>query len=132
MLRVPAPPPVSTTPPPDGYSLRLVARRSLWDAGTQVQQAPALAALHPEFGLAVHPSELEQLGISTGDDVRITSPRGTVIVRARGDGAVPRGVAVIPWNLPQGTAGVLIDSRGPVTSVRLSTIDSSTGGNGRG
>jgi predicted molibdopterin-dependent oxidoreductase YjgC len=132
MLSVAPPPPVSSAPAPDGYSLRLVARRSLWDAGTQAQHAPALAALHPDWQLAVHPSELERLGVASGTEVRVTSPRGTLVLAAKADATVPRGVAVIPWNLPQASASALIDSRAPVTNVRLASIGASAGGDGHG
>ena len=45
--------------PPDAYSLRLVAARTLYDAGRIVSSSPSLAALAPGAALVVHPSDLE-------------------------------------------------------------------------
>ena len=50
-----APPAGEAAPAGDPDALRLISRRTLWDNGTQVQAVPALAGLHPEARLTVHP-----------------------------------------------------------------------------
>ena len=73
-------------------ALRLVARRTLWDAGTQVQAVPALAGLHPAARVVVHPSVLAATGTAEGE----AGPRhlGTGIAPA---GRVRRSGSA-PWN----------------------------------
>ena len=62
----------------DAYSLRLVAARTLYDAGSTAASSPPLAALAPGLALVVHPSDLARLGVAAeGDDVRVTSARNT-------------------------------------------------------
>jgi predicted molibdopterin-dependent oxidoreductase YjgC len=115
----------------DRNGLRLVTRRTLWDGGTQVQSLPALAGLHPEPRLVVHPSVLADLGTADGEVVRVVSSRGSLVIAATGDYGLPPGSVVVPWNLPGAHAGDLIDAGNPVTEVRVETV-SPEGGVGDG
>jgi NADH-quinone oxidoreductase subunit G len=92
------------------HSLRLVAKRPMWDAGALVQRSPSLACLHPPLVLALHPSDLAQLGTGPDGEVRVSSARGSLVVVAVADPAVTPGTAVMPFNLPAGGAGSLIDA----------------------
>jgi NADH-quinone oxidoreductase subunit G len=94
----------------DRAALRLVTRRTLWDGGTQLQAVPALAALHPPARLGVHPSVLAGLGAAEGEAVRVVSTRGSLVLPGSGDPGLPKGTALLMWNLPDGAAGDLIDS----------------------
>ena len=80
--------------PPDAYSLRLVAARTLYDAGRLVSSSPVTAALATGTALVVHPSDLSRIGVSAeGDDVRVTTPRGTVTLPVLADSATAPGTA---------------------------------------
>ncbi len=123
----PAPPDTLTPPdtpvPPGGSGgLRLVTRRTLWDGGTQVQAVPALAGLRPEARLTVHPSVLAAMGMADGEAVRVSSARGELVLPARSDPSLPSGSALLPWNLPEGRAGDLIDAGAPFTEIMLTEI----------
>ena len=112
--------PVANEPGPSREgSLRLVSRHTLWDGGTQVQAVPALADLHPEPAVRVHPSVLAGLGVAHGESVRVTSAKGMLTLPAIADGAIPPGTAVLPWNLPGARAADLIDSSLTATDVRV-------------
>jgi NADH-quinone oxidoreductase subunit G len=115
----PVPVPGEAATASDG--LRLVSRRTLWDAGTHVRSASSLTALAPEAEVRVHPTVLAELGAADGEKVAVRSTRGTLTLPARGDATVPAGVAVLPWNVPGGRAGDLIDSTATVTTVTLET-----------
>jgi len=132
-LGLPAVPPPSANAPsaPREGSLRLVSRRTLWDGGTQVQAVAALADLHPEPAVRVHPSVLAGLGVAHGESVRVTSAKGSLTLPAVADGAIPPGTAVLPWNLPGARAADLIDSSSPATEVRVESA-ASDGGDGHG
>ena len=140
-----APPPAPSTlglppvPPPAGGGaggsrdgvLRLVSRRTMWDGGTQVQSVGALASLHPEPVLRVHPSVLAGLGVAHREPVAVKSTAGALTVPAVGDASIPAGTAVLPWNLPGGRAADLIDAFSPVTEVRVeSTAIEGSGADG--
>jgi NADH-quinone oxidoreductase subunit G len=117
----------SPSPPVDAYSLRLVSGRSLYDAGVLVQQSPSLAPLAPGASLRAHPHDLGHLGVTTGDQVRVTSSRGSLTLRAVADSSVLRGSAVLAFNQPGPGAADLIDARQPVTDVRVETVAPGSG-----
>jgi hypothetical protein len=106
--------------PPDAYSLRLVAARTLYDAGRIVSSSPSLAALATGFALVVHPSDLGRIGVSEeGDDVRVTSaPR-----HRAGLADAPPFPEPCPCPSQRGPVGPndLIDITASVTELRVET-----------
>jgi NADH-quinone oxidoreductase subunit G len=106
----------------DGYSLRLVSGRLLYDEGTLTQASPSLAHLAPAGRLRVNPHDLDRLGVTTGGRVRMTWPRGSAVIEVAGDPGVPRGSASLPFNLA-GTAAAadVIDATAAVNDVRIET-----------
>jgi anaerobic selenocysteine-containing dehydrogenase len=116
-----AAPPVPT--PPDAYSLRLVAARTLYDTGRIVSASPSLAKLTTTSALVVHPSDLARIGVQAeGDDVRVTSPRGTITVPVLADAATAPGTAFMAF--AQGGAvgpNDIVDIAAAVTELRVET-----------
>jgi len=106
-------------PSVDAYSLRLVVTRKLYDRGTLVRSSPSLTDLAEPATLRLHPQDFDQLGVASGDGVRITSNRGNVTVPTVPDAGVPRGIAHLHANKAGGRANVLIDGNAPVTDVRV-------------
>ncbi|HUY21356.1 MAG TPA: NADH-quinone oxidoreductase subunit NuoG [Acidimicrobiales bacterium] len=144
-LQWPQPVDAPHVPAPDSYSLRLVAPRHLYDGGVFVEACASLAALAPPATVQANPYDLDRLGVTTGERVRVRSARGALVLRAVADDGVPRGVASIGFNLAAtaaasdgdgataGTAGeaaatvfagasALIDAGDPVVDVRLETL----------
>ncbi|MGH9070052.1 MAG: NADH-quinone oxidoreductase subunit NuoG [Acidimicrobiales bacterium] len=103
----------------DAYGLRLVVGRSLYDQGTLLQACGSLASLSAPPRLRVNPYDLDRLGKATGDQVRAHTARAATVVEVLADAGVPRGSAVLGFNLRGGGAGDLIDATTPVTDVRL-------------
>jgi NADH-quinone oxidoreductase subunit G len=114
--------------PADSYALRLVAPRRLYDAGSSVTGSPSLTPLVPALVARANPYDLDRLGATTGDRVRVRSARGELVLAAEADPAVPRGVVAVDFNVPVGpeapgnAVATLIDSRNPVTDVRLESV----------
>jgi anaerobic selenocysteine-containing dehydrogenase len=115
-------------PPPDNYALRLVATRRLYDAGSAVTGSPSLTPLVPSLTARANPYDLDRLGVTTGDQVRVRAPRGDLVLPAQADAGVPRGVVAVEFNLPGGdtparnaVAG-LIDAGAPVIEIRLESV----------
>jgi anaerobic selenocysteine-containing dehydrogenase len=125
-------------PAPDGYSVRLVSARRLYDTGVLVGACASLDALVEPAEVRAHPLDLEKLGVGAGGSVRVRSARGDGVLVAVPDETVPRGVVCIDFNLDAGAtpadgasrgpsagaaavAGSLIDSRQAVVDVRMET-----------
>jgi NADH-quinone oxidoreductase subunit G len=106
----------------DGYSLRLVSAHKLYDGGTLVQHSPSLAPLAVGGVVRVSPYDLDRLGLTSGDAVRVSSSRGAITIAAEVDLAVPKGVAVLAFDQPGAGAADLIDASATVTDIRLETI----------
>jgi predicted molibdopterin-dependent oxidoreductase YjgC len=109
-------------PAVDAYSLRLVAAHKLYDDGTLTQQSPSLAPLAGGTAIRVNPTDLERLGLTHGDAVKVTSSRTTLTLAAEADGAVPKGVALLVFDQAGPGAADLLDSASPVTDVRVETL----------
>ena len=109
-------------PPVDAYSLRLVAGRTLYDAGTLVQRSPSLSTLAEGPCLRVNPADLGRMGVTTGERVRVSSSRKSLVVDVAADARVLRGSAVLAFNAPGEGAAELSDATQPVTDVRVETV----------
>src|SRR5690606_8446369 len=97
----------------------------LYDLGTRTQHSPALAHLAGGTGLSVNPYDFDRLGVSEGDDVRVTSARASVVVGIVADPGVPRGTGVMYVNQPGIRVTDLIDANGVVTDIRVETAGGS-------
>jgi NADH-quinone oxidoreductase subunit G len=112
----------------NSYALRLVATRRLYDAGSSVTGSPSLTPLVPPLVARANPYDLDRLGASTGDRVRLRSDRGELILPVEVDGGVPRGAVAVDFNVPVGpgkpgnAVATLIDSRNAVTEVRMESV----------
>ncbi|MEC9270271.1 MAG: NADH-quinone oxidoreductase subunit NuoG [Actinomycetota bacterium] len=106
----------------DGYGLRLVSGRKLWDAGTNTSHSASLNHLAEEAILKVHPSDLQRLGVLSGATVRVISTRATETVTAVADDEILRGTAVLPFNQPGGGANRFIDATALVNDIRIETL----------
>jgi NADH-quinone oxidoreductase subunit G len=116
------PPPARQAPPVDAYSLRLVAVRTLYDAGALVTHSPSLAALATGPCLRANPADLGRMGVKTGDRVRVSSSRKSLVLDVAADARVLRGSAVLAFNAPGHGAADLIDATLPITDLRVETV----------
>jgi len=114
--------PVASTalaPANDAYSLRLVAGRRMYDAGTMVQASPSSAGLAAAATVRLNPVDFDKLGLEAGTDVKVVSGQGELRAPLAVDPGVPAGSAVVPANAPGNGANILIDASAPVTDVRV-------------
>ncbi len=115
-------------PPPDSYALRLVVSRRLYDGGSATQASPSLRPLTPALEARANPYDLDRLGVTTGQPVQVRSTRATLVLPARADAGIPRGVVALDFNVPAADherpnpAAVLIEAGAPVTDVRLESV----------
>ena len=109
----------SIAPANDAYSLRLVATRRMYDAGTAVQASASSAGLPAAVQVRLNPVDFDKLGIEVGTLVKVVSGRGELIAPVAADAGVPVGSAAVPANAPEANANRLIDAATSVTDVRV-------------
>ena len=109
------------SPPLDSYGFRLVASRKLYDQGTLVQSAPALAPLASGSTVSLNPWEFDRLGVSEGGRAVVRTAKASVKVVVRSDAGVPRGVAAMIVNQADGRVSDLVSADELVAEVRIET-----------
>ena len=114
--------PTVEVPQIDGYRLRLVTTRALYDMGAAKQASPSLAKLPHGATLRLHPYDFDRLGVTAGSTVKVSNAeggRGTITVPVEPSDGVPRGAALVAYAQPGGATAGLIDVSRPVTDVRV-------------
>lgn len=109
-----------STPSVDGYGLRLVIDRKMWDNGAALAASASLGKLGDATVLTVAPSELARLGVSAGSDVTVSANGNDHTLAIYADASIPKGVAHLVHNLDGFRAFDLLDG-GPVADVRVAT-----------
>ena len=110
--------------PADGYSVRLIASRVLYDGGTAVATVGSLAGLVVPGVLRANPQDLADLGSVAGDRVRLCSATASAEVPVEPDPSLPRNVVAADFNVPlgDGTVADLIDRAFPVVDLRMESL----------
>lgn len=111
--------PTADTPRRDAYALRLVTGRTLYDGGITIAASASLAALPPAPVLLIHPQDRDRIGVEDGTEVRVTSARGSLELPVRADVSIALGTAFLPFNLPGGGVGELVQLGTAVTDLRV-------------
>ncbi len=95
--------------PDADYPMVLTTGRQLehWHTGAMTRRATILDEIEPEAVASLAPAELRRLGIAAGDPIRVTTRRGTIELKARGDSAVAPGMVFIPFCYAEAAANVL-------------------------
>ncbi len=95
-------------PPDDEYPFILTTGRVLehWHGGTMTRHSQ-LDALYPEALVEIHPIDADQLGLKTGDVVRVASRRGEVVAHARVTEKTTPGVIFISMHFAEAAGNLL-------------------------
>ena len=114
-------------PAPDSYALRLISRHKLYDLGTATSASPALSSLAASAVAKVNAYDLDRIGATSGNQVRLRSTKGAMVIAVEADGGVARGTIAIDFNVRQGdetTNAVLalLDSSERVIDVRMESL----------
>ena len=102
--------------PDEEYPFVLNTGRVLehWHTGTMTRRSKALHAIEPEAFVEIHPEDLHALGVQDGDWVRVSSRRGTVVLKARVGVRTQKGSVFIPFHFREAAANLLtIDALDP-------------------
>jgi formate dehydrogenase major subunit len=95
--------------PDHEYPLVLMTGRQLehWHTGAMTRRADVLDALEPGPTASLNPRELARNGIKPGEQVRVTTRRGSIELTARADRAVQEGTIFIPFAYVEAAANIL-------------------------
>ncbi|HKZ84338.1 MAG TPA: formate dehydrogenase subunit alpha [Anaerolineae bacterium] len=105
--------------PDDEYPFILTTGRLLehWHGGTMTRHSQ-LDALFPEALVDIHEIDAARCGVKTGDVVRVSSRRGSVVLRVNVSPKISPGVVFIPMHFAEAAANVLtIDALDPQAKI---------------
>jgi formate dehydrogenase alpha subunit len=106
-------------PTDDEYPLVLSTGRVLehWHGGT-ITRHSKLDDLYPEALVDIHPQDAARLKIADGQAVRVTSRRGSIVLRAKVTGKTTPGVVFIPFHFAEAAANELtLDKLDPLAKI---------------
>jgi formate dehydrogenase major subunit len=78
-----------------------------WHTGTMTRRAKALDALEPEAICEMNPQDLNELGVSSGGRVTLSTRRGTITLKARASHSVSRKNVFVPFHFREASANTL-------------------------
>lgn len=95
--------------PDDEYPMILTTGRVLYQYHTRTMtgKVEGLNQKAPESYVEINPVIADKLGIKDGDKVKVTSRRGTIIVKAKVSEMVEESVVFIPFHFAEGAANIL-------------------------
>lgn len=85
--------------PNNEFPFVLITGRQLehWHTGSMTRRASVLNAIEPVATALLNPIDLAALCIQAGDEIRLTSRRGSVSLFARADSGTPTGSVFVPF-----------------------------------
>ena len=89
-----------------------------------MHQAALLFLQRGDGVLRANPHDLDDLGVSAGDKVRLRSTTATLVVPVEADPSLPSRVVAADFNvtLGDGTVADLIDRASPVVDLRMESL----------
>lgn len=95
--------------PDEDYPCILITGRQLehWHTGAMTRRASVLNYLEPQAVAMLHPDHLKQLGLQTGQSIRLRSRRGAVITQTRSDSGLNPGQVFLPFCYYEAAANLL-------------------------
>ncbi|MFM7685450.1 MAG: NADH-quinone oxidoreductase subunit NuoG [Actinomycetota bacterium] len=116
------PAPEVQVPERNAYQFRLVVSRVLYDQATGTANSPSISHLTRGSAIHLNPLDLERVGTTAGNSVKVSGARTSVVFTVVSDPAVLRGTAWVPFNQPGPNVGELIDCHAAVNDVRIETL----------
>ena len=105
--------------PDDEYPFILSTGRVLehWHGGSLTRNSQ-LDELYPEALVEIHPTDAARIDVNEGDIVRVSSRRGTIVLRAKVTYKTTMGVVFIPFHFREAAANLLtIDALDPLAKI---------------
>lgn len=98
--------------PDDEYPLVLTTGRVVahYHTGTMTRRSWGLNGAHPEESLEINPVDAEKLGVEDGEDIRVSSRRGSLVTKAQVTSRVPPGLTFITFHFSESPGNILTNS----------------------
>jgi predicted molibdopterin-dependent oxidoreductase YjgC len=95
--------------PDDEYPLVLSTGRTLYhyNIGNMTRESDVISDKQPENFAEINPADAELLGIRNGDMVRVTTRRGSIVVRARVADRTRPGAIWMPFHFVEASTNLL-------------------------
>ena len=95
--------------PDDEYPFIMNTGRQLyhWHTGTMTRRSQGLDAREPAAVMEINPDDAEELGVTDGDLMRITSRRNSMLISARVSDRVARRQVFVPFHFREAAANLL-------------------------
>lgn len=95
--------------PDDTYPMVLTTGRVLehWHTGSMTRRSKVLDLLEPEAVASMNGTDIRRMNITAGDMVRVTTRRGSIILKLREDWELPQGLIFIPFCYAEAPANAL-------------------------
>lgn len=107
--------------PDDDYPLYLTTGRLLlhYQSGAQTRRVPELLAAEPEPFVEIHPQMARNFGIGAGDLVRLSTRRGTAVLKARLSDGLRLDTLFVPFHWGGGACANLLthDALDPISRI---------------
>jgi predicted molibdopterin-dependent oxidoreductase YjgC len=103
----------------NSYDYRAVVSRKLYDNAIGTAKSPSLATLGITSAVIVNPLDVPRIGAQVGESVRVTSPRGTIVMPLQESVDVLRGTAWLPINLGGSDVRELLDVTKDVIDLKI-------------
>ncbi|WP_273427395.1 formate dehydrogenase subunit alpha [Marinobacter sp.] len=96
-------------PVDEAYPIVLTTGRLLehWHTGAMTRRSRVLDEREPEAAAYLAPAELDRMGVTSGNDIQITTRRGTITLTARADQTMPEGMVFVPFAFVEAAANLL-------------------------
>jgi formate dehydrogenase alpha subunit len=113
--------------PDDEYPFILTTGRVLeqWHGGSLTRHS-WLDDLYPEARMEIHPADASRQSLQDGDPVRVTSRRGSIVLRVWVTQRVNPGIVFIPWHFTESAANRLtndvIDPQAKIPEYKICAV----------
>jgi formate dehydrogenase alpha subunit len=113
--------------PDEEYPYNLSTGRVLYHwSGSTMTGNSRLEEIYPEAVVEMHPHDAAESGVRTGDWVRVTSRRGSILVRALITTRSPQGTVFLPFHFAEAAANLLtldrIDGRAKIPDYKNTAV----------
>jgi formate dehydrogenase alpha subunit len=124
--------------PNDEYPLILTTGRNLWHyhGGSMTREVSSLNERSPRPYMEITSADAERFGIRDGEEVTVSSRRGTITLTARISHRPGPGVVFIPWHYREAAANILtnnaLDESSKIPEFKVCAVKIENTGKGEG
>ncbi|MHB1457258.1 MAG: formate dehydrogenase subunit alpha [Armatimonadota bacterium] len=87
-----------------------------YNVGTMTRRIPAIARKSPDCFVEINPADLEKLGAEDGEMLKVSTRRGSIVVRAAATNKVKKGRIWIPFHFAETSANIITNDAGDDTT----------------